>query len=50
MKFAEKVQKCVSHSLIKESVNHAIKNTNSACLFWLYQPKESENIKKLRKF
>ncbi len=50
MKFAEKVQKCVSHAMIKKSESYAIKNANSACMSWLYQPKESENIKKLRKF
>lgn len=50
MKFAEKVQKWVSHSLIRKSENYAIKNANSACWSWIYQPKESENIKKLRKF
>ena len=50
MKFAETAKKCVSNSLIKKSESSAVKSANSACFSWLYQPKESEKIKKMRKF
>lgn len=50
MKFAKIARKCVSNSLVKKSESSAIKGANSACLSWQYQPKESEKIKKLRKF
>lgn len=50
MKFVEIAKKCVSNSLIKKSETSAVKSANSACFSWQYQPKESEKIKKLRKF
>ncbi len=50
MKLVEIAKKSVSYSLIKKSEISAVKSANSACLSWQHQPKESEKIKKLRKF
>ena len=40
-----------ARKLVKSEANKAaIKNANSACGRWLYQPKQPESVKKLRKF
>jgi cyclic lactone autoinducer peptide len=34
----------------KAAKSTAVKNANSACTLFFFQPKETKNIKKLRKF
>ncbi len=36
--------------LSMSATKSTVKTANSACFLWQYQPKESEKIKKLRKF
>lgn len=37
-------------AVAQKSVASTVKSANTACIIWQYQPKESEKIKKLRKF
>ncbi len=40
-----------ARKFVKSEANKAaVKNANSACGWWLYQPKQPESVKKLRKF
>lgn len=36
--------------VVKAAYNAAEKNANSVCGFFFYQPKQSDAVKKLRKF
>lgn len=44
--FLKKSLRLISRCAVKS----AVKSANTACLVYQYQPKESEKIKKLRKF
>lgn len=46
VKSAKKALKAISRSAVKFTE----KSVNSSCLLWRFQPKESEKVKKLRKF
>ncbi len=46
MKYGEKIQKKVSHAVIKIAEKAAHKTCNSACLWWQYQPKMPTALKK----
>ncbi|MBD5544812.1 MAG: cyclic lactone autoinducer peptide [Roseburia sp.] len=40
----------VATVIAKGAKNTAVKNANSACALYFYQPKEPKELKKLRKF
>ncbi len=46
----EKKAKMSLRALSKTAVRSTVKSANSSCFYWQSQPKESEKIKKLRKF
>ncbi len=46
VKSAQNALKAISRT----AVRFTEKSANSSCLLWRFQPKESEKIKKLRKF
>ncbi len=50
MNICEKAKKTMLCATAKKSVASSVKSANTACALWQYQPKESEKIKKLRKF
>lgn len=50
MTICEKAKKAILCTAAKKSVCSSVKSANTACPIWQYQPKESEKIKKLRKF
>lgn len=45
-----KIKKFMCKLVKSEANKAAVKNANSACGWWLYQPKQPESVKKLRKF
>lgn len=47
---AENKAKVSLKSLSKTAAKATVKSANSSCYYWQGQPKESEKIKKLRKF
>lgn len=50
MNICENAKKAMLSAAAKKSVASSVKSANTACIIWQYQPKESEKIKKLRKF
>lgn len=50
MNICEKAKKVMLCATAKKSMASSVKGANTACALWQYQPKESEKIKKLRKF
>ncbi len=50
MNNCEKAKKAILFAVAKKSAVSTVKGANTACAVWQYQPKESEKIKKLRKF
>lgn len=50
MNVLKKAKKAVLGFTSKKSVALSTKSANTACAVWQYQPKESEKLKKLRKF
>ncbi len=46
----EKVRKMTKNIIVKMAKKSAAREVNSACPFVNYQPKESQIVKKLRKF
>lgn len=44
------MKKMVANIIAKCARDEAIKRTNSVCGIFFYQPRESEKLKKLRKF
>lgn len=47
---SEKKAKVSLKALSKTAARSTVKSANSSCYYWQSQPKESEKIKKLRKF
>lgn len=50
MNFSKKIKKGILVTLHSVATNSAKKGANTACLLWQNQPKETDKIKKLRKF
>lgn len=50
MQRKEKVVKKVEKTIAKMAKLSACMEANTACPCWNYQPKEPQNVKKLRKF
>lgn len=50
MNILKKAKKAVLSIASKKSMDLSVKSANTACPIWQYQPKESEKLKKLRKF
>lgn len=48
--FKDKIKEIVCKVVKSKAYKAAEKNANSACGWWLYQPKQPESVKKLRKF
>ncbi len=46
----KKATKAVLKNVSRAAMKFAVKSVNSSCHLWRFQPKESEKIKKLRKF
>ena len=46
----KKIKKHIEKMVVKAAYNAAEKNANSVCGFFFYQPKQSDAVKKLRKF
>lgn len=46
----KKIKKQLEKMVVKAAYNAAEKNANSVCGFFFYQPKQSDAVKKLRKF
>ena len=46
----EKKAKVSLKAISKTAARTTVKSANSSCYLWQHQPKESEKIKKLRKF
>lgn len=44
------VKKSVMNAVKNVATRAAVKSANSACVWWHYQPKQTDAIKKLRKF
>ena len=50
MKPGEKITKMLLEVIADKAVKSSVKSANSACMLWQNQPKETDKIKKLRKF
>lgn len=50
MKIVNDVKKLVLKSVANEAVKSTKHSVNTACLLWQYQPKETNKLKKMRKF
>lgn len=50
MKISGKVTKKLLEVVADKAVKSSVKSANSACMLWQNQPKETDKIKKLRKF
>lgn len=46
----KKIKNQLEKMVVKAAYNAAEKNANSVCGFFFYQPKQSDAVKKLRKF
>ena len=44
------MKKFIGAIIATAAKSEAIKNANSACTYFFYQPKEPKDLKKLRKF
>lgn len=50
MNSSEKLAKMLLGVVADKAVKSSVKSANTACAVWQYQPKETDKMKKLRKF
>lgn len=46
----DKIKNLTCKAVKTEAHRNAVKNANSTCFWWHYQPEQPESVKKLRKF